>query len=695
MKIFKKLISIILSALMIAACFSVTAFADVKKLNVNVSVNGVKLKDFDVTSDKFTVTFNMDMPELIVDAQGTFEIDDCVKISSWEFPVVEPSVIDNVGEYKFNFSSVKRPYDFSGGKVLVAADFNVVDFSSETANINLIFEALDSKTTDYINNSKIIAEDFSITDAFSVTFNEPSPNADADNSLKLTVDEASLKTQTFSVSMFLTAPEKLINGEFLVVYDSSKLKLKDMEYPIIDDKVIDNLNYSDNEVYFNFSNVKSPYDFTGGGELVKMYFESEPGFSSADLEVLIKNLDSMSTEYVDNSVVKDAGLPVMNSSYLRLNDPVQPVEGATAYTEATELPTQTTEENTFPPKTTDSPTPYIPTKPFIQPTNYNPTNPPTPYNPTVPYTPVTNPTEPTESPASSDSHDFDYTIDINGNATITGYTGSAADVIVPEAINGYPVVAIGVAAFSGKENITSVKIPNTVTGIGSNAFSNCSSLALVTVGTGIRTIGDNAFSDCSSLSAILYNGSKSQWNGVYLGSGNDSISNASIIISDTSDAESVIPKSSKSDKPRSINVKASSKTLYVKQSFTLNAKSSDGSALNYSSSNSKVAAVSKNGTITAKKKGSAYIKITSGDIARSVKISVINPKLNKTKKTLKKGKTFSIKIKGLVGKAKFKSSKKSVAKVSKKGKVKALRKGKATITVTANGVKLKLKITVK
>lgn len=694
MKIFKKLISIILSALMIAACFSVTAFADVKKLNVNVSVNGVKLKDFDVTSDKFTVTFNMDMPELIVDGQGTFEIDDCVKISSWEFPVVDPSVIDNVNKYLFNFSSVKRPYDFSGGKVLVAADFKVVDFSSETANINLIMEELDSKSTVYIGNTKM-AEGFSVTDAFSVTVNEPSKNSDADNSLKLTVDEASLKTQTFSVSMFLTVPELLVDGEFLVVYDSSKLKLKDMVYPIIGEKVADNLNYSDNEVYFNFSNVKSPYDFTGGGELLKMYFEAKPGFSSTDLEVLIKNLDSMSTDYVDNSVVKEAGLPVMNSSYLRLNDPVQPVEGATAYTEATELPTQTTEENTFPPKTTDSPTPYIPTKPFIQPTNYNPTNPPTPYNPTVPHTPVINPTEPTESPESSDSHDFDYTIDINGNATITGYTGSAADVIVPEAINGYPVVAIGVAAFSDKENIKSVTIPDTVTGIGSNAFSNCSSLALVTVGTGIRTIGDNAFSDCSSLSAILYNGSKSQWNGVYLGSGNDSISNASIIISDTSDAESVIPKSSKSDKPRSINVKASSKTLYVKQSFTLNAKASDGSALNYSSSNSKVAAVSKNGTITAKKKGSAYIKITSGDIARSVKISVINPKLNKTKKTLKKGKTFSIKIKGLVGKAKFKSSKKSVAKVSKKGKVKALRKGKATITVTANGVKLKLKITVK
>jgi uncharacterized protein YjdB len=47
-------------------------------------------------------------------------------------------------------------------------------------------------------------------------------------------------------------------------------------------------------------------------------------------------------------------------------------------------------------------------------------------------------------------------------------------------------------------------------------------------------------------------------------------------------------------------------------------------------------------------------------------------------------------------KLKWSSSKKSVVKVSKTGKIKALKKGKATITAKAlNGKKIKFRITVK
>ncbi len=68
--------------------------------------------------------------------------------------------------------------------------------------------------------------------------------------------------------------------------------------------------------------------------------------------------------------------------------------------------------------------------------------------------------------------------------------------------------------------------------------------------------------------------------------------------------------------------------------------------------------------------------------------------LNKTSKKLKAGKTFTIKVTGTTAKATFKSSKTSVAKVSSKGKVTALQKGKATITVKVAGQTLTCKVTV-
>lgn len=55
-------------------------------------------------------------------------------------------------------------------------------------------------------------------------------------------------------------------------------------------------------------------------------------------------------------------------------------------------------------------------------------------------------------------------------------------------------------------------------------------------------------------------------------------------------------------------------------------------------------------------------------------------KINKKKATLKVGQTLQLKVTGTKGKVKWKSSKKSVATVSSKGRVKAKKKGSATIT---------------
>lgn len=150
-------------------------------------------------------------------------------------------------------------------------------------------------------------------------------------------------------------------------------------------------------------------------------------------------------------------------------------------------------------------------------------------------------------------------------------------------------------------------------------------------------------------------------------------------------------------KPTTIALKEKSKTLYIKGNYTIKptVKNSVGKII-YKSSNKKVATVTNVGVVTAKKKGNATISVVNNGVVAKLKVVVKEPSLNIKKTTIAKGKSFKIKIKGIVGKATFKSSKSSVAKVDKSGTITAKKKGIATITVKTNGdVKLKCNVTVK
>ena len=50
--------------------------------------------------------------------------------------------------------------------------------------------------------------------------------------------------------------------------------------------------------------------------------------------------------------------------------------------------------------------------------------------------------------------DYTYT-NSSGKVTITGYTGSGGDIVIPETIEGLPVVSISSYAFQNRDSITS------------------------------------------------------------------------------------------------------------------------------------------------------------------------------------------------------------------------------------------------
>ena len=150
----------------------------------------------------------------------------------------------------------------------------------------------------------------------------------------------------------------------------------------------------------------------------------------------------------------------------------------------------------------------------------------------------------------------------------------------------------------------------------------------------------------------------------------------------------------KDDMKTTVSLSKTKATVYIKNKKTIKATVTNPVGdTTYTTSNKKVATVSKKGVVTAKKKGTAKIKVTNNGVTKTFTVTVKNIKLNKKKKKLKIGKSFKLKVKkGLVGKAKYKSSNKRIAKVTKKGKVKAVGYGNATITVKANGKKLKCKV---
>lgn len=139
-------------------------------------------------------------------------------------------------------------------------------------------------------------------------------------------------------------------------------------------------------------------------------------------------------------------------------------------------------------------------------------------------------------------------------------------------------------------------------------------------------------------------------------------------------------------------------TLYTKGKTTgeIDARITGSSKrIEWKTSDRKIATV-KNGKVTAKKAGKVTITAKANGITKRCEVNVKKPSLSVKSSTvvnLKKGKSarISVKVKP-AGKIRFQSSKSKIVSVSSKGEMKALKKGKAEITVSCYGIEKKITV---
>lgn len=98
---------------------------------------------------------------------------------------------------------------------------------------------------------------------------------------------------------------------------------------------------------------------------------------------------------------------------------------------------------------------------------------------------------------------WNYREQEDGTLTISQYTGTNTEIVIPSEIDGKKVTGIGNFAFQFRTNLISVSIPKGVTSIGYQAFVGCSSLKNITLPEGLTVIGYGAFMGCSNLTNIL------------------------------------------------------------------------------------------------------------------------------------------------------------------------------------------------
>lgn len=99
--------------------------------------------------------------------------------------------------------------------------------------------------------------------------------------------------------------------------------------------------------------------------------------------------------------------------------------------------------------------------------------------------------------------EFSYTIS-NNEATISGYSGMASDLIIPHTLGGYKVVRINSRVFKGKDTLRTVTMSKELTSSGDSLFENCMNLKKVIFEDGTEKVYDGALKNMPALEEVIF-----------------------------------------------------------------------------------------------------------------------------------------------------------------------------------------------
>lgn len=97
--------------------------------------------------------------------------------------------------------------------------------------------------------------------------------------------------------------------------------------------------------------------------------------------------------------------------------------------------------------------------------------------------------------------DFTYQIK-NDQVYITKWSGSEADLVIPDTIEEKPVVEIASGAFENAEHLETLVLPDQNVYLRKNAFTGCVNLRQVTIQQDLKDIDESTFEGCDSLTTI-------------------------------------------------------------------------------------------------------------------------------------------------------------------------------------------------
>lgn len=118
------------------------------------------------------------------------------------------------------------------------------------------------------------------------------------------------------------------------------------------------------------------------------------------------------------------------------------------------------------------------------------------------------------------------------------------------------------------EDVQSLVLEEGITEIGGSLFRGCGAMKTAALPRSLQTVGANAFSGCNALTTVRYSGKQEQWDAVSVGSGNEALTGARLLLStylityvNVEGAQN--PNPDVADKDKALTLKNASKTGYT------------------------------------------------------------------------------------------------------------------------------------